>query len=124
MPLVQQAPFYKAVGEAVLEDKWNKLQNVKNFHNLLPDETYDILAQVSADVNMWETTYYHIVNSYNDVFEWYKGSGLRPYLDLLGEEEKAEFIADLTEKLEEKFPIRKDGKIILKMPRMFFIAKK
>lgn len=124
MPLVQQAPFYKAVGEAVTEDKWKKLRSIKNFHNLLPDETYDILARVSADVNMWETTYYHIVNSYNDVFEWYKGSGLRPYLDLLGEEEKAEFIADLTEKLEEKFPIRKDGKIILKMPRMFFIARK
>ena len=124
MPLVQRAPFYIVLGELTKSDRWRCLSKVNNFNNLLPEPTYDILSGVSSDVTMWETVYYHIMDSQKDVIEWYKGSGLRPYLDLLNEDEKQEFLRELEEKIKDIFPRQRDGRVILKMPRMFFIAAK
>lgn len=58
------------------------------------------------------------------VIEWYKGSGLRPYLDLLDSGEKEEFLADLRSTVAANFPARQNGSVILKMPRLFFTAVK
>lgn len=123
MPLVQHAPFYKIVGEMTAEEKWKNLRTVKNFHNLLPEETYDALLPVSGDIAMWDTTYYHVVSSHRSVIDWYKGSGLRPYLDMLDGAEQAEFLGELLARIKERFPMQQDGTILLKMPRLFFIAR-
>lgn len=104
--------------------EWKKLASIHNFHNLLPEDYYDILGRLSDNFNIWETTYYHTVHSHDGVIEWYKGSGLRPYLDMLSDEEQPEFLADLTEIISENFPRRANSSIILKMPRLFFTAKK
>ena len=73
---------------------------------------------------IWQTTYYHIVNSQEGVIEWYKDSGLRPYFEMLENDEKAEFLSLLQIKLEKLFPTEKDGKVILKMPRLSFTLQK
>lgn len=124
MPLVQEAVFYKALNRLVATAKWSKLSTINNFHNLSPSETYDILSAVSVKVTMWETTYYHIVPSHDSIIEWYKGSGLRPYLEALNKLEKQEFTDDLLDLVKSVFPIQADSSVILKMPRLFFIAKK
>lgn len=123
MPDVKQAPFYRILNEMTLSEKWKKLKNVDIFHNLSPDETYDILSKCSLNVDMWETTYYHIMSSHKDIIEWYKGSGLRPYLDSLDENEQQDFIFELTEKLKAAIPVRSGSNVILKMSRMFFISE-
>lgn len=124
IPLIQEAPFYKTLFEMVKKEKWNKLSSVHNFHNLLPNEYYDLFSTLDCDFQIWQTTYYHIVQSQEGVIEWYKGSGLRPYLELLEEEKKAEFLAELKEKLKVLFPTQQDGNVILKMPRLFFTLQK
>lgn len=108
----------------VEEERWNKLSSIKNFHNLMPNEYYDLFTTLDCDFQIWQTTYYHIVNSQEGVIEWYKGSGLRPYLEMLENDEKAEFLSVLQTKLEKLFPTQKDGKVILKMPRLFFTLQK
>ncbi|MGN1316095.1 MAG: methyltransferase domain-containing protein [Acutalibacteraceae bacterium] len=124
MPLVQNALFYNLLDQLVATEKWKKLDMIRNFHNLSPNETYDILSQTSCCVTMWETSYYHIVTSHNDIIEWYKGSGLRPYLEKLDTTEKSDFLNDLLGIIKQHFPIQADKSIILKMPRLFFIANK
>lgn len=124
IPLVQYAPFYKILNELLLEKEWKKLREINNFHNLSPEETYDILSSVSSKTEMWETTYYHIVYSHNAVIDWYTGSGLKPYLDCLDDNEKVFFTDALLERIKVYFPLRNNGAVILKMPRLFFIAKK
>lgn len=124
MPLTQQAVFYKLLHELISKEKWKKLNAIQNFHDLTPDKTYDVLAQAASDVTMWETTYYHVVPSHGAVLDWYKGSGLKPYLDSLGEAEKADFLGELLELVERKIPVQADGNVLLKMPRLFFTAAK
>lgn len=124
IPLTQKAVFYRALYRLVQSDKWTKLSGIHNFHNLTPEETYDVLTGCSSEVMMWETTYYHIVQSQEAVIDWYRGSGLKPYLDALDEGEKSEFLEELLSVIREEFPVQADGNVILKMPRLFFVAKK
>ena len=124
IPLIQKAPFYEILYRLVKTSKWQKLSEIRNFHNLLPEEYYDLFCKLNCDFNIWQTTYYHIVPSHMGIIEWYKGSGLRPYLDMLSESERNEFIADLLNELQSAFPIQADGKVILKMPRLFFTLTK
>lgn len=123
MPLVQYAPFYKILNELVAEKKWESLRSIQNFHNLLPDDTYDALAAVSDNIEMWDTTYYHIVDSHQAVIDWYKGSGLRPYLETLNDANRDDFLSELYERIAQAMPIQNNGKLLLKMPRLFFIAR-
>lgn len=124
IPLVQEADFYKLLGEFINCDKWQRLKSIRNFHNLSPDETYDVLTSCADEVTMWQTTYYHIVPSHDSVIEWYKGSGLRPYLDMLESEERDEFLSQLSAEIQKAYPVQADNTVILKMPRLFFTAKK
>lgn len=73
---------------------------------------------------MWDTTYYHIVSSHNAVLDWYKGTGLKPYLDALNSCEQNEFLSELSEIIKSNYPVQADGNIILKMPRLFFVSEK
>ena len=93
----------------------------------IPDEldslpTYDILSAVSREITLWETTYYHIVPSHRSVLEWYKGSGLRPYLEALTPEDAQDFTDDLLREIRSGYPVQADSRVLLKMPRLFFIA--
>ena len=58
------------------------------------------------------------------VLEWYRGSGLRPYLERLTEAERTLFLADLTAQIEREYPLLADGKVFLTMPRLFFLARR
>ncbi len=124
IPLVQNSEFYRVLNKVTANEKWKKLRNIKVFHNLLPNETYDVLLKISDDVTMWDTTYYHIVPSHDSVIEWYMGSGLRPYIDMLNQEEETEFLRELLEMLKSELPVQADNSVILKMPRLFFTASK
>ncbi len=123
MPLVQYAPFYKSL-DRLVEKKWENLKDIRNFHNLLPNDTFDILSELTSDITMWETQYYHIVPSVEAVIEWYKGSGLRPYLEKLSEDEKEIFLRELLEEIRLDFPVQANGQVLLKMPRLFFVVVK
>ena len=72
---------------------------------------------------MWKTNYYHVVNK-NMILEWYQGSGLRPYLALLSEQEQTEFLHDLQQCIDKEYSLLDDNKVFLIMPRLFFTAKK
>ncbi len=123
MPLIEETMFYHVLDSFISCEKWGKLSNVRVFNLLTPDETYDILSKFASEIEMWETTYYHILSSHDDILEWYKGSGLRAYLEVLNGEDKKDFLSEFSEFIKEKYPLREDGKILLKVPRFFFIVK-
>ena len=123
IPIAAESKFYKLL-YGLIENKWSKLKSVSKFHMLDQDGYYNELIKHFSEVTIWRTDYYHLIDSKNMVIEWYKGSGLRPYLSALDEKEQKEFIADLSEIIEKEYHPLDDGQLFLIMPRLFFIAKK
>lgn len=84
---------------------------------------YDILSGRAARLDLWATEYQHVLPEVAAIAEWYKGTGLRPFLDALPDEaERARFVAEYTALLAKEFVLRRDGKVIFPFRRVFVIA--
>jgi trans-aconitate 2-methyltransferase len=73
-------------------------------------------------VEVWRTTYYHPLAGASAIVEWFKGTGLRPFLDPLSPIEKTEFLARYTARIERAYPAAADGTVLLPFPRLFMMA--
>lgn len=74
-----------------------------------PATYLQVLARSGCEVDVWETTYHHILDpageSENPVLEWVRGTGLRPVIDLLTDpEERAAFLEPYAERLLAAYP--------------------
>jgi trans-aconitate 2-methyltransferase len=85
------------------------------------EEYVRLLAAAGLTVDVWQTTYYHVLRGPDPVFEWFKGTGLRPYLDALSGDDRAAFAEDVRADLRERFPAEPFG-TILPFPRLFVVA--
>jgi trans-aconitate 2-methyltransferase len=84
-----------------------------------------LLDAGAAAVDVWETTYLHLLNGQDAVLEWVKGTGLRPVLNALtDEEEKAEFLASYGAALRAAYPRDEKDRTIFPFRRIFAIAQR
>lgn len=83
---------------------------------------YELLAPRCAHIELWETTYFHVMDNAEAVLEWTRGSGLRPFLEALEAEERTPFEALYLEALRGAYTPRADGKLIFPFPRLFMVA--
>lgn len=123
IPMHYHEPIHKIIDELVSSEKWRPyFPEPRIFYTLSQSEYYDLLSEIAGDFVIWETVYYHMMKSHGDILEWYRGSGLRPYLQGLPEHRRNEFENELMEALVQRYPEQKDGNIIFRFPRFFFIA--
>ena len=116
-------PIHRIISAEVSSDKWNGyFPHPRIFYTLTPEEYCGLLSENAASFRMWETTYFHILPSQDAILEWYRSTGLKPYLDALPEEKKPEFENDVMKKVREAYPVQKDGTVIFRFPRLFFTA--
>lgn len=123
IPMNYNEPIHRIIGEVSGREKWKKCPK-RIFGTLTQSEYFDILSGLTSDFELWETTYYHRMPNVPAILEWYKSTGLRPYLNALSEAEQSEFIGEIAEELYRQYPAQENGEIIFKFPRFFFIAKK
>jgi trans-aconitate 2-methyltransferase len=83
---------------------------------------YSLLRPLCARVDVWRTTYHHPLAGIDAVVEWFKGSGLRPFLSPLNQEERSEYLLRYRAALARAYPIQPDGSVLLPFPRLFFVA--
>ena len=87
-----------------------------------PESYYDLLRPLCSRIDIWHTHYNHIIESHVGVVEWFKGSGLRPFLAPLKSAMRETFIAKYIKEITLAYPTRCDGKVMLKFPRLFILA--
>jgi trans-aconitate 2-methyltransferase len=87
-----------------------------------PAAYYDLLRPHCAHIDIWHTTYNHVMNGPDAIIEWFKGSALRPYLSVIAADSHADFLAAYRQRLAAAYPARFDGKVLLRFPRLFLVA--
>ncbi|KAH7379129.1 S-adenosyl-L-methionine-dependent methyltransferase [Phaeosphaeria sp. MPI-PUGE-AT-0046c] len=86
---------------------------------------YNALIPHAAHVDIWRTTYSHILDDAKAIVEWVKGTGLQPFLnEMESEEGKRAYLEKYEEVLKKEYPELKDGKVLLRYPRLFVVAVK
>lgn len=83
---------------------------------------YDLLAGCTKSLDIWETEYLQILDGPDPVLEWVKGTGLRPILDGLDDQERALFLAEYARRLRAAYPVRADGRTLYPFRRLFLVA--
>jgi trans-aconitate 2-methyltransferase len=127
VPAHYDSPVHQVILEVSRDPKWNK--KMEAARNALTKEKpgfyYDLLRTIPSRIDIWETIYYHIVEGPNSIVEWFRGTGLRPYLDVLTKvEERHEFETMIKHGYTQKYPPQKDGKVLFPFKRLFVIAYK
>jgi len=84
---------------------------------------YRLLRARCGRVDVWRTTYYHPLADANAIVEWFKSTGLRPYLDPLDASERAAYLARYAERLAPLYPPQNGG-VLLPFPRLFMVAQR
>lgn len=126
IPYNQNEPIQKIISEVTQSVKWvGCFENPREKYVLnFSEYYYDLLSDISSSFEMWQTTYFHKMKSYESILEWYRGTGLRPYLAELNDKQKADFETDILNRVMEEYPMQKNGDIIFRFPRLFFTAVK
>jgi trans-aconitate 2-methyltransferase len=83
---------------------------------------YGLLRASCARVDVWRTTYLHPLAGESAIVEWFKGSGLRPFLDPLDAAERSGYLARYTAAVKAAYPPLPDGTVLLPFPRLFIVA--
>ncbi len=127
VPANQDSAIQKAIVEISITSRWSEnLAGIDRRMVHFPAEYYyNILSKMSSGLDLWETTYYHILNSPRDLVEWYKGTGMRPYLERLPDDQsRSEFENEVLRECQNSYLPQKNGKVLFPFKRIFFVAYK
>ncbi|HWE01058.1 MAG TPA: trans-aconitate 2-methyltransferase [Tepidisphaeraceae bacterium] len=120
------APAHRMMREIAESRPWRDRfppNGVREWHVHDLASYYDLLAPAAGAIDLWETEYLHILPDAAAIVEWYKGTGLRPFLNALSnDEQRAKFLADYLERIAQAFLPRSDGRVIFPFRRFFMIA--
>jgi trans-aconitate 2-methyltransferase len=95
----------------------------REWHVHPPEFYYDALAPHATRVELWMTDYLHVLDGLDGIVEWYRGTGLRPWLDALPDDTtRTNFLGAYRARLVPYFPPRVDGRVLFPFRRLFVIA--
>jgi trans-aconitate 2-methyltransferase len=86
-----------------------------------PAEYLDLLIRADLDVDAWATEYEHVLAGEDPVLQWVRGTGLRPVLQALSDDDAAGFSAQYAARLREAYP-RRDYGTVFGFRRTFVVA--
>jgi trans-aconitate 2-methyltransferase len=126
VPANFSAPSHRLMRELAASPRWrDRLAGVLRHDDAVaePGEYLELLAGAGLRVNAWQTSYLHVLSGPDPVLEWVRGTGLRPVLQALSEDEAAEFTDAYTALLRQAYPARPFG-TVFPFLRTFVVAHK
>jgi trans-aconitate 2-methyltransferase len=85
---------------------------------------YGLLRERCSRVDVWRTTYHHPLAGPDAIVEWFKGTGLLPFLAPLDSAERADYLDRYARAIETAYPRSSDGTVLLPFPRLFIVANR
>jgi trans-aconitate 2-methyltransferase len=126
VPMNLDAPAHRAMREIAASPEWSGYyppSGVREWHVHDAAFYYDLLAGAAARIDLWQTEYLHVLEGAEAVVAWYKGTGLRPFLDPLPTDDlRGRFETVYLERIRPLYPERPDGKVLFPFQRLFLVA--
>ena len=83
---------------------------------------YRTLRESGVSVDVWRTVYHHPLAGPDAVVDWFRGSGLLPYLQRLDATGQAGFLDRYRRAIASAYPAQPDGCVLVPFPRLFLVA--
>lgn len=127
MPDNLDRPSHRAMREVAAEARWAEtLKPALSARSAIGSfgDYRRWLVEARCHVDIWQTTYIHALDSQQAIVEWFKSTGLKPFLDLLDADAQAAYLARYLARIAPAYPVESDGKVLLPFPRLFIVATK
>ncbi len=127
MPAYYDSPLHKQLIDVSKNTAWaDATAPARSRLSMRPPEFYyDLLGDSASKIDIWQTAYYHEMDSVESILEWFRGTGMRPFLDALqNPEDKSRFESELLDRYRQVYLKRDNGKVLLPFRRFFLIAYK
>jgi trans-aconitate 2-methyltransferase len=128
VPANMDAPAHRVMRDLAWSHTWRDYfaaSRVREWHVHDAGFYYDVLVNRAARLDIWETEYIHVMPDAESIGEWYKGSGLRPFLDVLSSDDcRNRFLKDYVAEVRGVYSPRQDGRVLFPFRRLFLIAYK
>jgi trans-aconitate 2-methyltransferase len=120
-----QAPSHALLYETLAEPRWrDRLAGIRLGDTILAPATYHaLLSPLAAQLDIWETVYWHVLEGPRPVLEWVRGTTLVPVLDALSGADADAFETEYAAKLERAYPPGPDGRVLFPFRRLFLLVR-
>lgn len=123
IPNVRNMKIQTAIREAVKTPEFKeRFEGFFPYHINEADYYYDILSKLSNDFYLWETKYYHILESHQSIIDWYSSTGFRPYHAKLTKDEIPVFNDRVLSSAKKHYKALCDGSVMFPFIRLFFVV--
>ena len=125
VPANQESPLHRALQAVAASEPFRKqLEAPTRLFTYHPAGFYyDLLAPAARRYETWTTEYLHVMQTHQDLMTWYRGTGMRPFLQALADDEQRKaFEASVLREARTGYPLQNDGKLLFPFRRLFFVA--
>ena len=119
-------PAHRLMREVAGSGPWaGKIGAVRHATRHAAADYYALLRPHCSQLDVWRTTYFHpLARGPAAVVEWFKGTGLLPFLAPLDADEREAFLAAYQAAVAGAYPALPDGTVLLPFPRLFLVARR
>ena len=130
--LAVQMPAYEAIPNRVMRElaaseswrQWFPEGRANEWRSHTLQFYYAALTRRVARLDLWATDYFQVMPSLSAIVDWYKSTGLRPYLDSIPEtDERERFLAEYKARLGPFYPESEAGGVPFLFRRIFIVAQ-
>lgn len=125
MPGNHDNAAHAVLRELLRSDRWRPLLGDVSLNRQAGDPAryLEVLAGAGCAVDAWETTYLQVLPGADPVLDWLRGTGLRPVMAALEQDDLAEFLAEFGSRLRIAYPAASYG-TVFPFRRVFVVAHK
>ena len=121
-----RAPQYDLLREMAAAPGWRRWfpeGRVEEWHSHELDFYYNVLKPHAAHLDLWATEYWQVMPDIHGVLEFYKSTGLRPYLGPIEDAaERQRFLDEYARLVDHVFPHAASGEVLFPLRRIFIVA--
>jgi trans-aconitate 2-methyltransferase len=125
MPAHYESPLHRVVLEVAQAGDWrHRMDRPRQaLTHQSPEFYYRALRPYVKQIDIWETEYYHIVDSPQDIVTWFRATGLRPFLEALeSDTQRHDFEQQVLDGYTQAYPSQPDGRVLFPFRRLFMVA--